>query len=67
MKFGALVQNVFTVAKALSLAGLIFLGFTVGRNSAAIAANFGSHCSEFWRNAGWVSLHPVQVGAQGPS
>ena len=34
MKFGALVQNVFTVAKALSLAGLILLGFTVGRNSA---------------------------------
>ena len=66
MKFGALVQNVFTVAKALSLAGLIFLGFTVGRNSLAIAANFGSHWGEFWRNAGWSSLHPVQVGAQGP-
>ena len=66
MKFGALVQNVFTVAKALSLAGLILLGFTVGRNSLAIAANFGSHWSEFWRNAGWSSLHPVQVGAQGP-
>ncbi len=29
------------VAKALSLAGLVVLGFTVGRNSAAIAANFG--------------------------
>jgi APA family basic amino acid/polyamine antiporter len=67
MKFGALVQNVFTVAKALSLAGLILLGFTVGRNSLAIAANFGSHWSQFWRNAGWGSLHPVQVGAQGPT
>ncbi len=67
MKFGALVQNVFTVAKALALAGLILLGFTVGRNSLAIAANFGSHWSEFWRNAGWGSLHPVQVGAQGPT
>jgi len=66
MKFGALVQNVFTVAKALSLTGLIILGFTVGRNSAAIAANFGNHWSQFWRNAGWSSLHPVQVGAQGP-
>ncbi len=42
------------------------LGFSVGRNSAAIAANFGSHWSEFWRNASWSSLHPVQVGAQGP-
>ena len=67
MKFGALVQNVFTVAKALSLAGLILLGFTVGRNSLAIAANFGSRWSEFWRNAEWGSLHPVQVGAQGPT
>ena len=66
VKFGALVQNIFTVAKALSLAGLIVLGFSVGRNSAAIAANFGSHWSEFWRNASWSSLHPVQVGAQGP-
>ena len=25
-----------------------------------------SHWSQFWRNAGWASLHPVQVGAQGP-
>ena len=66
VRFGALVQNVFTVAKALSLAGLVLLGFTVGRNGAAIAANFGSHWSEFWRNASWSSLHPVQVGAQGP-
>jgi len=66
VRFGALLQNVFTVAKALSLAALVLLGFTIGRNSAAIAANFGSHWSEFWRNAGWSSLHPVQVGAQGP-
>ena len=66
MKFGALLQNVFTVAKALSLAALILLGFTVGRNGFAIAANFGSNWSQFWRNAGWASLHPVQVGAQGP-
>jgi APA family basic amino acid/polyamine antiporter len=66
VRFGALLQNVFTVAKALSLAALVLLGFTIGRNGAAIAANFGSHWSEFWRNAGWSSLHPVQVGAQGP-
>ena len=67
MKLGVLVQNVFTIAKALSLAGLILLGFTVGRNGVAIAANFGSHGSEFFRNAGWSVLHPVQVGAQGPT
>jgi APA family basic amino acid/polyamine antiporter len=63
VKLGALIQNIFTTAKALSLAALILLAFTVGRNSAAIAANFGA---EFWKNAGWSSLHPVQVGVGGP-
>jgi APA family basic amino acid/polyamine antiporter len=66
VQFGAIVQNVFTVAKALALAGLVILGFTVGRNSAAIAANFGEHWSAFWRNAGWSAMHPVQVGVEGP-
>jgi APA family basic amino acid/polyamine antiporter len=71
VKLGALVQNVFTTAKALSLAALILLAFTVGRNAAAIAANFGPSgsiaWSEFWRNAGWASLHPVEVGVGGPT
>jgi APA family basic amino acid/polyamine antiporter len=67
VRFGALLQNVFTVAKAISLAALVLLGFTVGRNAAAIAANFGEHWSQFWRNEGWSTLHPVQVGAQGPT
>jgi basic amino acid/polyamine antiporter, APA family len=66
VQFGAIVQNVFTVAKALALAGLVILGFTIGRNSAAIAANFGEHWSAFWRNAGWSAMHPVQVGVEGP-
>ena len=66
VRFGALLQNVFTVAKAVSLAALVLVGFTIGRNASAIAANFGEHWSQFWRNAGWSSLHPVQVGAQGP-
>src|ERR1700678_2242791 len=66
VRFGAGLQNVFTVAKALALAGLIVLGFTIGRNGAAFAANFGAHWSEFSRNASWHSLHPVQVGVQGP-
>ena len=67
VEFGALVQNIFTVAKALSLAGLVLLGFTVGRNGAAIAANFGRHWGHFWHNAGWSALHPVEVGVQGPT
>ena len=66
VELGAVVQNIFTVVKALSLIGLIVVGFTIGRNSAAIAANFGEHWSLFWRNAGWSTLHPVQVGVQGP-
>jgi len=66
VEFGAVVQNIFTVAKALALAGLVLLGFTVGRSGAAMAANFGEHWSAFWRNAGWSALHPVQVGVQGP-
>jgi len=66
VRLGALVQNVFTTAKALSLAALVLLAFTVGRNTEAIAANFGANLGEFWRNAGWSSLHPVQVGVGGP-
>jgi APA family basic amino acid/polyamine antiporter len=64
VKLGALIQNIFTSAKALSMAALILLAFTVGRNAAAWQANFGA---EFWKNAGWSSLHPVQVGVGGPT
>lgn len=67
VRLGALVQNIFTVAKALSLAGLIVLGFTVGRNARAIAANFGPHWSAFWQNAGWSTLHPLELGMGGPT
>jgi APA family basic amino acid/polyamine antiporter len=63
---GALIQNVFTSAKAISLAALIVLAFTVGRNPAAIAANFGAGWGNFWANANWGSLHAVQVGVGGP-
>jgi basic amino acid/polyamine antiporter, APA family len=66
VKLGALIQNIFTTAKALSLAALVLLAFTVGRNASAWAANFGSGFNEFWRNAAWGSLHPVQVGVGGP-
>ena len=66
VKLGALIQNVFTSAKALSLAALILLGFTVGRNATAWDANFGPGWNQFWKNADWNSLHPVQVGVGGP-
>jgi basic amino acid/polyamine antiporter, APA family len=63
VKTGAAVQNVFTFAKTAALLGLVLLGVFVGRNAQAIAANFGGN---FWRNAGWSALHPVQVGVGGP-
>jgi APA family basic amino acid/polyamine antiporter len=66
VKLGSMIQNVFTSAKALSLAGLVILGLTIGRNATAVSADFGSHWSHFWENAGWHSLHPVQVGVGGP-
>jgi len=66
VRLGALIQNVFTTAKALSLAALVLLAFTVGRSAAAWEANFGAGWSHFWQNAGWSSLHPVEVGVGGP-
>jgi APA family basic amino acid/polyamine antiporter len=45
VKIGALVQNVFTFAKAAALLGLVFLGIAIGRNGVAMAANFGAN---FW-------------------
>ena len=64
VSLGALIQNIFTSAKALSLGALIVLTFVVGRSAEAIAANFSA--GNFWANAGWGSLHPVQVGVGGP-
>ena len=67
IRLGAIVQNIFTSAKAISLAGLILLAFTIGINSKAIAANFGPGWQNFWQNSGWHDLHPVQVGVGGPT
>lgn len=49
VRTGAIVQNIFTIAKVVSLLGLVGLGFILGRNPDAIAANF----HDFWRGAGW--------------
>jgi len=42
LRYGKLIQNVFTVAKTGALVGLIVLGILYGHNSAAIGANFGT-------------------------
>ncbi|MFL6537699.1 MAG: APC family permease [Chthoniobacterales bacterium] len=48
LKLGKLIQNVFTSAKTLSLFLLVVLGILVGRNAAAVSANFG----HFWTSVG---------------
>ena len=60
VKTGALIQNVFTFAKVAGLLGLVIVGIFIGRNAAALAANFGAN---FW--AGMKALHPIEVGAGG--
>jgi APA family basic amino acid/polyamine antiporter len=59
VKTGALIQNVFTFAKASALFGLVLLGIFVGRNAQAIAANFSGN---FWRNAGLGASHEIAAG-----
>src|ERR1022692_3569080 len=49
IRTGAMVQNVFTVAKIAALVGLVGIGFLVGRNAEAGASNFNG----FWRNTPW--------------
>jgi len=63
VQLGALVQNIFTTAKTAALLGLVILGLCFGRIPSAIASNFGHN---FWQNASWHALHPVQVGVGGP-
>ena len=65
VKTAALVQNIFTTTKAAALLGLIVIGFTVGRDPAALAQNFGPGWSAFWHNAPASVLHPVSTGAGG--
>ncbi len=62
---GAIIQNIFTSAKAIALAALILLAFTIGHTVEALQANFAN--GQFWKNATLSSLHPVQVGVGGPT
>jgi APA family basic amino acid/polyamine antiporter len=57
LSLGKIIQNVFTSAKTLALAGLIVLGLLWGRNAAAVHANF----SALW------ALHNPQTIAPGAS
>ena len=48
---GRLVQNVFTSAKVLGLAGVIVAGLLIGRNDTAITKNM----ADFWHHA-WIHI-----------
>ncbi len=52
LRYGKLVQNLFTVTKTGSLVVLIVLGFVLGANAEAISANFG----DLWTARGCVDL-----------
>ena len=58
IRTGAAIQNVFTFAEVLSLVGLAGLGFLLGRNPSAIAANF----HDFWRGATFTPAVIALVG-----
>src|SRR5258707_2086403 len=64
VKMGSAVQNVFTSAKVLALAGVGLVGL-IAEKSAAIPADFWSGWDNFWGGAGWGTLHAVQVGVGG--
>jgi APA family basic amino acid/polyamine antiporter len=63
VKTGAAIQNVFTAAKVCALLGLAVFGAALGRNAAALTANFSG---DFWHHAGLSARHAVQVGVGGP-
>ncbi len=54
LRTGKVIQNIFTSAKTLALAGVILLGIFMGRNAAAISANFG----DWWTPRGAQSVAP---------
>jgi APA family basic amino acid/polyamine antiporter len=56
VRAGTWVQTVLTVVKTAALAALIVVGFTVGRDAAAVAANFDS---AFVGAGGWSAVFTV--------
>ena len=60
VKTAAFIQTTLTAIKTAALAALILLGLTVGRNAAAIAANFGP---DFWPAGGLTAALLPVLGA----
>ncbi len=59
VRYGKIVQNLFTVAKTGALAALIVLGIFVGRNAAAMSANF----AHFWDQVRLAPITPTLTAA----
>lgn len=57
----AWIQIVLTVTKVAALIGLIVLGLTLGRNAAALEANFGA--GHFWGGGFTLAIVPVMGAA----
>ncbi len=60
VRTAAFIQTSLTVIKTAALAGLIILGLTIGRNAAALAANFGP---SFWAGGALTLAILPAVGA----
>src|SRR5258708_1221220 len=52
LRYGKVIQNVFTIAKTVALGGLIVLGIFYGRTTSVVSANFSAP----WHPSGIVSL-----------
>ncbi len=62
VRTGKIVQNVFTFSKVIALSGLILLAFLIGKNAAAIGANFYNFWSASWThisNGKIISVEPL--------
>jgi len=54
LNWGKYIQNIFTSAKTLALIGLVVVGIFLGRNAAAIQANFAN----LWAVQGGQAIEP---------
>lgn len=66
VRLGAVVQNLFTLAKTGALVALVALGFLMGSNADALRANYAN--GNFWGNADWsmATMTLVAVALVGP-
>jgi APA family basic amino acid/polyamine antiporter len=54
LKYGKVIQNIFTTTKTGALVALIAAGIFIGRNASAVTANFG----DMWSPRGFEPLAP---------